>query len=131
MTQKSMAQQLAEMKNNLIAMEKLLRPEAPEVVPEKKAMCFLVTYDDGTTQKFVKEPAGRSTEEILAQLRSRAEKMKYETATDPAPRKSIGFACIFNGVRYNSIRHAGRSTGICIHKIKSNLDKGINGWIYA
>lgn len=136
MSQKTISEQLAEMQNNLIALDKIIN--APVQAVEKKVKSFLIVYDDGTEQVFVPEVAKPklTTAEILLQLRDRSAKReeKYETAADPLfPKQRLreGFACVINGTRYNSIVHASRVLGVCRHSIKARLDNGTAGYEYV
>lgn len=138
MTQKNLKEQLAEMQNNLIALDKIINTPS-----EKTVKKFLITYVDGTEQWFVPEvmpeafletPPKYTTDEILAQLRKRATDLaKIKTADDPLvpkPLKRKGSTCVINGVRYNSIMHASRVLKLCRHRVKTNLDRGVTGWEY-
>lgn len=94
MTQKNLKEQLAEMQNNLIALDKIINTPS-----EKTVKKFLITYVDGTEQWFVPEvmpealletPPKYTTDEILAQLRKRATDLaKIKTADDPLVAKPL------------------------------------------
>ena len=133
MTQKTISEQLAEMQNNLIALDKIINAPVQEV--EKKVKSFLITYDDGTEQVFVPEVIQTpklTTAEILSQLRTRANKMDYANDTlIPKARNREGYACMINGVKYHSIMHASRVTGIYRHAIQARLDAGAVGYEYV
>jgi len=140
MTQKTLAEQVAEMQNNLIALDKLLQAPVHQCAAQPLVGRIVVEYDDGTEQIFVPhkvtEPtkAVMSAEEVLKVLRKRKTE-EPKVAEDPLPRKPrlprIGFACIINGVKYNSIIHASRVLGMCRHTIKHNIDLGLVNWSYA
>jgi hypothetical protein len=136
MTQKTLPEQVAEMQNNLIALDKIINaPQTPKVGR------IVVEYEDGTEDIFVKHVppklvADDQTRSILAQLRKRnLEKEEIKVANDPLQKKMlpsrIGFSCIINGVKYNSLMHAQRALGICRHTIKENIEKGLANWNYA
>jgi hypothetical protein len=140
MTQKTLAEQVAEMQNNLIALDKLLHAQEPTPQPQPALVGrIVVEYDDGTEQIFVphkvtETPKSTMTaEEVLKIIRKRH--VEPELAADPLPRKPrqprIGFACIINGVKYNSIVHASRVLGMCRHTIKANLDRDFANWSYV
>jgi hypothetical protein len=129
MTQKTMAQQIAEAQNIITALSKQI--EAPV---ERKLKKFLCTYDDGTEQWFVPEEVQPifTTKEILSQVRDRH--LPKEIAEDTLPMKQHlkpGLECIINGVRYRSVMHASRITGVCRHSIKDKLDKRVAGYQYV
>ena len=124
MSQRTIAQQIAEAQNVLVALSKQV-----QVTADKKVQSITVSYSDGSTDTFVKQPLAS---EILAQLRVRH--TEVETAEDPLPAKVHlrgGFACIINGVRYNSIMHASRVLNKCRHGIKKKLDKNEQGYQYV
>ena len=132
MTQKTLAEQVAELQNNLIALDKIIITPSPSPSPsvEPKVKSFLVKYDDGTEQLFVPEEPKTQVAEVLQEIRNR----HVETAIDPLPAKQhihIGYECIINGKKYNSIMHASRALGICRHRIKANLETNLTGWSYV
>ena len=132
MTQKTIAEQIADAQNVLVALSKQV--EIQKVSVTKQVESITITFNDGTNQKFVPEVQVDKTPELLSQLRVRADKMKYPLAGDPlvpsiySPRK--GFGCIIEGKKYNSIMHAARALDMCRHTVKHNLDSGFTGWDY-
>ena len=116
MTQKTLAEQVAELQNNLIALDKIIN--AP--TPEKKVKCFRFTYDDGSTQWFAPISDEDATDQLDVKLDNKTIKKK------PRP----GYPCIIRGVRYNSVMHAARELGLCRHRVKCNLDIGLREWAY-
>jgi len=135
MTQKTLAEQLAEMQNNLIALDKLIKAEP---APKFKVDKIQITYTDGTVATFVEQkedPIQVAHASILAQLRKRAEERSTlhedNFAADTLRRKAAnGYKCRIHGVQYRSIMHASRNLHICRHQIKHNLDDGKAGWEY-
>lgn len=133
MTQRSMAQQIAEAQNIITALSKKIEEQIEAPQPERKVSNFLIKYDDGTEQWFVPETSP-TTANILSQLRDRSAKREVQVADDPLPAKQRlreGFECIIDGVKYNSIVHASRVLGMCRNAIKSRLDKGAAGYEYV
>jgi len=135
MTQKTLKEQVAEMQNNLTALDKLLSaPIVQAPITEKRVRSFLLSYDDGEEVLF--EPKiGKSASEILAIIRERNELLNQtrEIEYDPIVRKAtpkLGFECVIHGKNYNSINHAGRVLNMCRHTVKSNIDRGLKGWDY-
>lgn len=138
MTQKSLAEQVAEMQNNLIALDKLL--QAPPTPTPVLVGRIVVEYDDGTEQIFVPHQetsptkTTMSVQEVLSQLRKRHTE-EPKLAPDPKPRKELaprtGYSCIINGVKYNSLIHAERVLGMSRHAIKARIEKGMVNWSYS
>ena len=134
MTQKSIAEQIADAQNVLVALSKKV---AQEVIPVTKEVdSITVAYQDGTTETFVKQPQpDLKTREILSQLRDRATaRASVVFAPDPLPAKQLkrgGFKCRIHGVNYTSIMHASRSLDICRHAIRARLNRGDVGYDYV
>ena len=140
MTQKSMAQQIAEAQNIVTALSKKLEEQlaAPKPLPERKLTKFLCTYDDGTSQWFVPEVVERkwTTEEVYAQIRPEAKakyaaKVALAVEADVASHPRKGTECVILGKRYNSISHAARSSGMCRTGISVRLSNGKQGYDYV
>lgn len=140
MTQKTLAEQIAEMQNNLIALDKIITATIPNPVEiERRIKHFEVVYKDGTKALFIEDKSTEvpaetmSAEEVLKVLRKRH--VEPALAPDPKPRKElahrIGYACIINGVKYNSLIHASRVLKVCRHTIKTNIESGRNNWSYV
>ncbi len=135
MTQKALAQQLAEMRNNMLALDKLLKaPYEPKQEPERIVSEFLITYKDGTSQKFGpigplinKTSTDDQVKEILAKTKARHLPNQPVLSTLPRP----GFGCNIDGKTYASVMQASRELGLCRHRVKANLDKGLFGWKYV
>ena len=132
MTQKSIAEQIADAQNVLVALSKKV---AQEVIPVTKEVdSITVAYQDGTTETFVKQQDTKASE-ILAQLRDRATaRASVVFAPDPLPAKQLkrgGFKCRIHGVNYTSIMHASRSLDICRHAIRARLNRGDVGYDYV
>ena len=120
MTQKSLAAQIAEMQNNLTALDKLMQAElaTPKIeVVRKKIASITVQFSDGSTQSFIEEqdffdpknhilattPDGRKPVVHSGVHNNWATRVK-----SPRP----GLAVEVHGVRYESIAEAGRQLNL-------------------
>lgn len=106
MKNKSMADQLAEMQNNLTALDKILKtPEDTKVVKS-----VVVNYTDGTSQEF-------------ASVEAKVEHRKRKTCTQYEDK--LGKKCVIGGVTYQSVSAASRALNIykggVTSRIKSTL----------
>jgi hypothetical protein len=138
MAQQTLAEQIAEMQNNLIALDKIIN--APVAPATQKVGRIVVEYEDGTEDIFVKHVPLKlitddQTKSILSQLRKRNLEKETEVAADPKPKATlpnrIGYSCILDGVKYNSLIHAERVLGMSRHTIKANIERGMSNWSYA
>ena len=111
MTQKSMAAQIAEMQNNLKALDKILQEPI-----EKKISSITVTYDDNTTMTVF-----ATTQQQTKPAR------KCTTYQDKG-----GKACIIDGVKYISINAASRALNVYPGGVTSRVQsKLFPTWVYA
>jgi hypothetical protein len=117
MTQKSLAEQVAEMQNNLTALDKILNTK------EKRISSIIVKYNDGTAELF-SPTLKRPTENL-------PEQKVVEARTPRLPNFKEGYACIINGKKYLSIMHASRVLKICRHRVKANIEAGYHGWEFV
>lgn len=121
MTQKSLAEQIAEMQNNLKALDKLMQAElAPKLeVVRKKISSITVQYSDGTTADFIEaQDLFAPTNHIAAKSATPINRKQvvhtgvhHNWATrvkNPKP----GLAVEINGVTYQSIADAGRKLNL-------------------
>lgn len=123
MTQKTLAAQIAEMKNDLAALDKLMQAEIDakfaQPIKERKLTKFLCTYDDGTEQWFVPEvsapvsnpastpnldPFGRKVTVVNGKHNNWALRIKH----GPRP----GLQVEIDGEQYDSMAEASRQLNL-------------------
>ena len=123
MTQKSLAEQVAEMQNNLTALDKILNTK------ENRISSIIVKYSDGSSDLF--SPALKRPPENLPEQKVKAVAVDLDIRPAKSPNFKEGYACLINGKKYVSIMHASRVLKICRHRIRANIEAGYHGWEFV